>query len=103
MIIISSIVFVLIHRHFKEWNYNIIYNLTFVLPLTSVLIYSRLRYGMRTAIFMHSFANFIASYPSFTKWDNEGGILLNLMFFIGLSIMLLIYNYGSSVLVMQNY
>ena len=42
---------------------------------------------------MHAFANYIARYPTFVKWDWEGGILLNIMFFVGLGVMLVIYKF----------
>ncbi|NJN09619.1 MAG: hypothetical protein HC815_17180 [Richelia sp. RM1_1_1] len=91
LIAFSSISFILVHAHFSELQHNIIYNLTFILPLAILFTYSRLKYGMITAIYMHAFANYIASYPTFLRWDWDGGILLNIMFFIGLGVMLIIY------------
>jgi hypothetical protein len=93
LIIFSSVIFFLIHAHFAQLQHNIIYNLTFILPLAAITVYSRLKYGMITAIYMHAFTNYIASYPTFTKWDWSGGILLNIMFFIGLGVMLAIYKF----------
>lgn len=93
LIAISSLFFVLIHTHFAELQYNIIYNLAFILPLAIITTYSRLKYGMTTTIYLHAFTNYIASYPTFVKWDWEGGILLNLMFFIGLGAMLVVYKF----------
>lgn len=93
LIAVSSILFVLAHSHFSELRFNVIINLTFVLPLAILLTYSRLKYGMITAIYMHAFANYIASYPTFVSWDWEGGIMLNIMFFFGLGVMLVIYKF----------
>lgn len=93
LIAFSSIVFILSHAHFQDIKLSLIANLVFILPLAVITVYSRLKYGMITAIYMHAFTNYIASYPTFTRWDWEGGILLNVMFFFGLGVMLVIYKF----------
>lgn len=93
LIAFSSIVFILLHTPFQDIQLSLISNLVFILPLAIITVYSRLKYGMITAIYMHAFTNYIASYPTFTKWDWEGGILLNIMFFFGLGVMLVIYKF----------